>query len=74
MNENESELDKWKDVAKKLNLALIHCFSWIGCDECPETKYCEECQAQLDIMEDAIKEYNKIIKENDESPYKKQNS
>ena len=60
-NKNDIELDKWKDVAKKLNLALIHCFSWIGCDECRGIKYCEKCLTQLDIMEDAVEEYYKLI-------------
>jgi len=61
MNNNETELDTWKEVAKKLNLALIHCFSWINCNQCFGTKPCEQCLAQFNMMEDAIKEYYKKL-------------
>jgi len=56
-----TELDKWKKVAEKLNIALIHSISWVYCNECEnEGERCEACVYQLKVTEDAIKAYYEV--------------
>ncbi len=52
-----------KDKLSKIKLTLLHCYSWMGREECPPEKYCEICQSQRKLIDEAVKFCDELEKE-----------
>jgi hypothetical protein len=58
----EAGLADWQQIAERLNILLIHSYSWLGCENCTNNLLCDECQGQKNLMDKALSDFNAMKK------------